>query len=133
MLRSMLASLALAPLLVSTASARAPQLSPRADDDPDKVIEDSELLSLHRDLCNIESISSNEAEVGEFIIEYLEKNDFTTKKQEVDADEDAEGDSEPRFNVFAYPKGGKETEVDVLLTTHMDTVPPHIPYKASAN
>lgn len=134
MIRSMLASLALAPLLLSTASARASPLTPRAnDDDPEQVVKDSELLSFHRDLCEIESISSAEGEVGDFIVEYLEKNDFTVKKQEVDPDEDAEGDSKPRFNVFAYPKGGKETEVDVLLTTHMDTVPPHIPYKVEAN
>lgn len=133
MLRSVLASLAFAPLFLSTASARATQLAPRADsEDPEKVVEDSDLLSLHRDLCEIKSISDNEQEVGEFLVEYLESQDFTVKKQDVEHESDDATDKE-RFNVFAYPKGGDEKDIDVILTTHIDTVPPHIDYKVSAN
>lgn len=133
MLRSMLASLALAPVFLSTASASVTRRSNGTGDDPDAVVQDSELLTLHRDLCEIESISNAEQEVGEFLVEYLESHEFTVEKQEVAFDDDAEGDSDkPRFNVFAYPSGG-DAEVDVILTTHIDTVPPHIPYKLTAN
>lgn len=137
MLRSKLASLALAPLFLSTDSAKATALLPRANDtdgsNPKKVIEDSELLTLHRDLCEIESISNTEQKIGEFLVEYLESHGFKVEKQEVPFDDDFDGDTDkPRFNVFASPKGG-DSEVAAILTTHMDTVPPHIPYSVSAN
>lgn len=137
MLRSTLASLAVAPLFVSVTSAGVAPLARRENStdssDPEKVIDDSELLSFHRDLCEIESVSNEEQEIGEFLVEYLESHDFTVEKQEVPFDDSYDGDSdEPRFNVFAYPKDG-DSEVDVVLTTHMDTVPPHIPYSVEAN
>lgn len=144
MLPSTLKSLALAPLLLSVASARAAQPSDTAsatsseeaqpsstgDQDLDSVIEDSELLSFHRDLCEIESISDSEHDVGEFLAEYLESHDFTVEKQEVPHDGDSDSDK-PRFNVFAY--SGDDAEVDVILTAHIDVVPPYIPYKLTAN
>ena len=144
MLPSTLKSLALAPLLLSAVSARAAQPSDTesattsgkaqpssaGNQDLDSVIEDSELLSLHRDLCEIESISDSEREVGEFLAEYLESHDFTVEKQEVPHDGDGDSD-EPRFNIYAY--SGDEAEVDVILTAHIDVVPPYIPYKLTAN
>lgn len=144
MLPSTLKSLAFAPLLLSAASASPAQPSDTVsatssgeaqpsstgDEDPDSVIKDSELLSLHRDLCEIESISDSEQDVGEFLAEYLESHDFTVEKQEVPFDGDGDSDK-PRFNVFAY--SGDDAEVDVILTSHIDTVPPHIPYKLTAN
>lgn len=138
MLRSALASVALAPLFVSSASAGVAPLLRRENStdstDPEKVIDDSELLSFHRDICEIESISNTEQEIGEFLVEYLESHDFKVEKQEVDFDDGYDGDTdEPRFNVLAYPKDGKWEDVEVVLTTHMDTVPPHIPYSVSAN
>ncbi|SPO05386.1 related to Probable carboxypeptidase BDBG_01803 [Cephalotrichum gorgonifer] len=135
MLHSTFLSLALVPLLLSTASTRATQLSNRAGDgdDPEEVIKDSELLSLHRKISEIESISNTEQRVGEFLVEYLQSHDFTVEKQEVAFDDGTEGDpNNPRFNIIAYPSGG-DFDVDVFLNTHIDTVPPHIPYEVTAN
>jgi acetylornithine deacetylase len=90
-----------------------------------RVIDSSPLLSLHRDIVNIESISGNENEVGHYIINFLERNNFTVVKQPVPS---AIGDrhEKRRFNIYAYI--GKNSLPDVLLTSHLDTVPPYIPY-----
>lgn len=136
MIRSLLASLAIAPVLLSTATAGQLKFPTRAadkDDDPDDVIKDSPLLSLHRSLCEIESISNTEQEVGNFLVKYLKDHDFKVEKQDVPYDDGYDGDPDkPRFNIFAYPSNSTPTP-EILLTTHMDTVPPHIPYNLAAN
>ncbi|KAF2810083.1 Zn-dependent exopeptidase [Mytilinidion resinicola] len=76
-----------------------------------------ELLSLHRKLVEIESISGNEDEVGHWLASYLESKNFTVELQEVRA---------KRFNVFAYK--GKNRKTPILVSTHIDTVPPYWPY-----
>jgi len=68
------------------------------------------VVELARDLIKIPSPSGEEREVGLFIAKRLEKN-FDVKMQKV-------GD---RFNLFAI-KG----KPNVILTTHMDTVPKQI-------
>jgi acetylornithine deacetylase len=77
-----------------------------------------ELLSLHRKLIEIESITGNEKEIGAWLKGYLEGKNLTVELQEVD---------EGRFNVFAYP--GQERKTKVLVTSHIDTVPPYWPYE----
>lgn len=72
-----------------------------------------ELFELTKALVNIESITGNEKACGEFIAEYLAEHGFETRKQPVEPG---------RFNVFAT-LGRPE----VVLSTHMDTVPPFIP------
>ena len=96
----------------------------------DSVVAASPLLSLHRSLCETEGISNNEQSVGEFLTSYLTERKFTVVKQEVPFDEDSDASGPPRFNVYAYPSwqaGGPE----IILTSHIDTVPPHIPYSLS--
>ncbi|OKL61739.1 putative carboxypeptidase [Talaromyces atroroseus] len=93
--------------------------------DLEHVIDTSPLLSLHRDLVKIESISGNEQEVGDFIIRYLDARDFTVEKQVV-----AASNNNTRFNIYAYPKSSPSAP-KVLLSTHIDTVPPYIPYSLS--
>jgi acetylornithine deacetylase len=78
----------------------------------------NELLSLHRKLIEIESISGNEKPVGEWLKDYLEGKNLTVELQEVE---------EGRYNVFAYP--GQERKTKVLVSSHIDTVPPYWPYE----
>ena len=77
-----------------------------------------ELFELTQALVNIESITGNEKACGEFLAGYLEKQGFATTLQPV-----APG----RSNVFATL--GRP---DVVLSTHMDTVPPFIPASEDA-
>jgi len=70
----------------------------------------SELLSLHKSLIEIESITGNESSVGHWLKGYLESKNFTVELQEV---------TKNRYNVFAYPK---ERKTKVLVTSHIDTV-----------
>ncbi|KAF9886225.1 hypothetical protein FE257_011948 [Aspergillus nanangensis] len=95
-------------------------LVPNALDD---IINDSQFLSFHRDLVQISSISGHEQEVGSFVAEFLQARNFTVVKQPVPA---KEGGDQDRFNIYAYPSSVETPEV--LLTSHIDTVPPFIPY-----
>ncbi|KAK5002559.1 hypothetical protein LTR60_007076, partial [Cryomyces antarcticus] len=51
-----------------------------------------DLLSLHKSLVEVESISGNELEVGTWLVRYLKEQGYTVEKQKV---------SEKRFNVLA--------------------------------
>lgn len=76
----------------------------------------SELLYLHRKLIEIESITENENDVGKWLASYLRDKNFTVELQEV---------SEKRYNLLAY---GNKRETTILLSSHIDTVPPYWPY-----
>lgn len=94
--------------------------------DLDDIISTSPLLSLHRDLVNIESISGNEHDVGLFVAQFLEARNFTVVKQEVPPVKGQE-DTKTRYNIYATPKSYTQPP-SILLTSHIDTVPPFIPY-----
>jgi acetylornithine deacetylase len=47
------------------------------------IIAASPLLTLHRTLCEVESISNNENAVGKLLISYLEEHNFDVTTQEV--------------------------------------------------
>lgn len=91
----------------------------------DSVIDASPFLSFHRDLVQIESISGGELQVGSFIVDFLESRNFTVIKQPVD------GGKEDRFNILSYPASLSSQQPEVILTSHIDTVPPFIPYSLS--
>ena len=80
-------------------------------------LENMHVFELTRALIDIESITENEKQVGEFLLGYLSGLAARTG-----------GQVEPmpvmsdRFNVYAA--WGNPS---VILTTHMDTVPPYIP------
>lgn len=103
--------------------------------DLDKVIEQSPMLALHRALCEVNSISYNELAVAKLLTSYLEAHNFTVITQEVP--QPAKSDSKrKRLNVVAYPKASKYGTTSwkppkVLLSSHIDTVPPFLPYKLS--
>lgn len=70
--------------------------------------------NLTRSLIDIPSVTGDEKMVGEFLASHLANLGYRVSKQEVAKD---------RFNVFATAGGSPR----VVLSTHMDTVPPHIP------
>jgi acetylornithine deacetylase len=69
-----------------------------------------------RELIDIESITGNEAQVGDFLAERLAQLGYVVQKGPVERH---------RFNVLALPPG--VSSPTVVFSTHMDTVPPHIP------
>jgi len=80
-------------------------------------------IQLTRRLVDIESISYNEGAVGAFLAELLATQDFAVEKMPVEQHKESRSTSE-RFNVYACVPGQTP---DVVLSTHMDTVPPFIP------
>jgi acetylornithine deacetylase len=76
------------------------------------------LLSLHKSLVEISSISGNERNVSDFLKGYLQDHGFTVESQPVVGD---------RENILAYL--GKSRQTRVLVTSHIDTVPPFLPYE----
>lgn len=77
--------------------------------------QESSLYALTRDLVNIQSITGSEGDCCAFLADYLSKREWKVESIPV---------SEGRFNVFAY-RGHPE----IVLSTHLDTVPPFIPAK----
>jgi acetylornithine deacetylase len=72
---------------------------------------DIDPIQLTRRLVDIESITYNEGAVGEYLADVLGSFKFQVEKMPVEAG---------RFNVYA----SSGTTPDVVLSTHMDTVPP---------
>lgn len=75
-----------------------------------------DLFALTRKLVDIESITPNEAEVGNFLRAELSQRGFDAKLMPVDAE---------RANVLATAP--EEPHPVVVFSTHMDTVPPFMP------
>lgn len=96
------------------------------------------LLSLHRDLVEIESISGNEHDVGGYLVKYLKAHNFTVQTQRLEPlksnkqepSHKSAADSS-RFNVLAYK--GSSPKSRVLVSSHIDTVPPFWPYEIHEN
>lgn len=78
----------------------------------------SSLISLHKSLVERESTTGSEKSVTSFLIDYLRSKGFTVDIQTVEG---------TRENVYAYV--GDSPKARVLLTSHIDTVPPYTPYQ----
>ncbi|KAI1098435.1 Zn-dependent exopeptidase [Jackrogersella minutella] len=87
-----------------------------------------DLVSLHKSLVEVPSISSNENEVGKFLVDYLAARDFVVQLEAVPPEANAPEPSKPRFNVLAWPGPNRHPSPKVLVSSHIDTVPPFIPY-----
>lgn len=79
---------------------------------------------LTRQLCEIESTTYHEGTVGNFLAEFLAGRGWNVEKTPV-AQPAESGSNEPRWNVYAGPSGHAP---DLVFSTHMDTVPPYIPF-----
>ncbi len=72
-------------------------------------------ITLTRQLVDIESITGNEAAVGNYLYGELCRIGYQTRKMPVEAD---------RFNVYAT--SADQPNPSIVFSTHMDTVPPFI-------
>jgi acetylornithine deacetylase len=72
-------------------------------------------IALTRQLVDIESITANEAAVGDFLFRELCRLGYQVRKMPVESN---------RFNVYALSP--EELNPNVVFSTHMDTVPPFI-------
>jgi acetylornithine deacetylase len=77
-------------------------------------------IQLTKQLVDIESTTYHEAPAGEFLAPYLTTLGWDVTRQPVPEPGGAPG---PRFNVYASIPG---VQPDVVLSTHMDTVPPFL-------
>jgi acetylornithine deacetylase len=90
----------------------------------------SDVISLHESLVSISSITLSEHEVASWLTEYLEAHNFTVDVQKVD---------KSRSNLIAYPSTSSSTSshsksnTSILLTSHIDTVPPFLPYARNSS
>jgi len=78
-------------------------------------------LDLTRRLVDIESLTYNEGAVGEYLDALLQQRGFAVERTEV-AQPPQSRYHGPRFNLYA----SYGERPDVVLSTHMDTVPPFI-------
>lgn len=78
-------------------------------------------ITLTRQLVDIESISGNEATVGNYLYGELCRVGYQTRRMPVEGD---------RFNVYATSPDQPNPEI--VFSTHMDTVPPFIPSSEDA-
>lgn len=79
---------------------------------------DTPVVKLLAKLMEIPSVSEEEQEIGIFLADYLKSLGYTAELIPIAPGSD-------RCNVYAYL--GNDRKARTLLTSHMDTVPPHIP------
>lgn len=94
------------------------------------------LLAFHKALVEIPSTTGSgaEAPVASLLASHLSSLGFTTKLQLLPPRTDVDDPSLPRYNVLAWP-GNTTTprRPRVLLSSHLDVVPPYIPYHISTS
>lgn len=97
----------------------------------------TDLLALHKSLVSIPSTSGQEHEAGDFLVDYFISKGWNYQLQPVPPRNNTP-DDKPRFNVLAWPPVSSsatahntQPEPKVLVTSHFDCVPPHIPYSIS--
>lgn len=78
-----------------------------------KLLLGRDLVDFHKSLVEIESISGNEKEVGDWLYDSLISQEYHAEKQYVSKDPE-------RFNVYAWP--GDNRDPAVILSSHIDTV-----------
>jgi acetylornithine deacetylase len=86
-------------------------------------------IRLTRQLCEIESTTYHEGEVGDFLAGFLERKSWEVEKTPV-AQPVESAAAGARWNVYAGIPGQKP---DLVFSTHMDTVPPYIPFSEDAD
>ena len=78
-------------------------------------------VALTRQLVDIESITGNEAHVGDVLHDELSRVGYHANKLPVEG---------TRYNVYATSP--QQPKPDIVFSTHMDTVPPFIPSSEDA-
>lgn len=93
-----------------------------------------DLVALHKSLVSIPSTSGQEHDAGDFLVDYFISKSWNYEIQFVPP-RDNTPDTKPRFNVIAWPpstSSSSSPKPKVLVTSHIDCVPPHIPYSISS-
>jgi len=85
-------------------------------------------IGLTRQLCEIESTTYYEGSVGDFLADFLAGRGWEVEETPVPQPPES-ASAGPRWNVYAGPKGQAP---DLVFSTHMDTVPPYIPFSEDA-
>jgi acetylornithine deacetylase len=85
-------------------------------------------IRLTRELCEIESTTYHEGAVGDFLADFLAERGWAVEKTPVEQPPESAGGG-ARWNVYAGVAGQTP---DLVFTTHMDTVPPYIPFSEDA-
>ncbi|MBS1804751.1 MAG: M20/M25/M40 family metallo-hydrolase [Acidobacteria bacterium] len=88
-------------------------------------IEPIDPIRFTEQLCEIESTTYFEGQVGDFLAAFLTGRGWDVEQTQVPQPEESAGKG-PRWNVYAGPAGQKP---DLVFSTHMDTVPPYIPFR----
>ena len=81
-------------------------------------------IQFTRQLVEIESTTYHEGAVGDFLEEFLTKRNWSVEKTPVPQPTES-GHNGPRWNIYAGPATGSP---DLVFSTHMDTVPPYLPF-----
>ncbi|KAI1639317.1 hypothetical protein F4809DRAFT_596603 [Biscogniauxia mediterranea] len=77
------------------------------------------VIDLLKTLINIDSTSEHELAIGAFLAAHLRSLGYTAERVPI-------APGSPRHNVYAYL--GPRRAARLLVSAHMDTVPPHIPF-----
>ncbi len=85
-------------------------------------------VGLTRQLCEIESTTYNEGAVGDFLEQFLSAHDWAVEKTPVPQPVES-GTAGARWNIYAGTAGQTP---ELVFSTHMDTVPPYIPFSEDA-
>src|SRR3984885_5047443 len=89
------------------------------------IVTELDPLEFTRELVEIESITYHEGEVGDFLEGFLAGRGWKVEKTAVPQPRDSSLDGAP-WNVYAGPAEGAP---DLVFSTHLDTVPPYIPFR----
>ena len=91
---------------------------------PESPAEPIDPIRLTRQLCEIESTTYHEGAVGDFLADFLSRRGWEVEKTPVPQPSESAA-AGPRWNDYAGVAG--ETP-DLVFSTHLDTVPPYIPF-----
>ncbi|HEY6488323.1 MAG: M20/M25/M40 family metallo-hydrolase [Terracidiphilus sp.] len=82
-------------------------------------------IRLTRELVEIESTTYHEGAVGDFLSTFLSRRGWDVEKASVPQPAES-ALTEARWNVYAGPVGHAP---DLVFSTHLDTVPPYLPFR----
>src|SRR5262249_31774271 len=85
-------------------------------------------IQLTRELVDIESTTYQEGAVGDFVADLLAGRGWDVEKTPVSQPAES-ADAGPRWNAYAGPASQPP---DLVFSTHLDTVPPYIPFSEDA-
>jgi acetylornithine deacetylase len=85
-------------------------------------------VRLTRQLCEIESTTYYEGKVGDFLADFLAARGWAVEKTPVEQPVES-ATAGARWNVYAGPA---DAAPELVFSTHMDTVPPYIPFSEDA-